>query len=92
MCPCCQDYRDYPGTTAARTHSEGCLWCGARLIRSIQRLSIAKSEASARCKAVLAAWMARGHSEIEIRRLVKLDEAPLQPLPELSDVPRKRGK
>ncbi len=77
-CECCNSYRDWPGTTAARTHSEGCLPCGARLIWAIQRLPIAKSEASARCKVVLAAWMARGHSEAEIRRLAKLPEAPLE--------------
>ena len=77
-CECCNNYRTWPGTTAARTHSEGCLPCGARLIWAIQRLPIAKSAASARCKAVLAAWMARGHSEAEIRRLAKLPEAPLE--------------
>ena len=54
---------------------------------AIQRLPIAKSAASDRCKAVLAAWMARGHSEAEIRRLVKLDEVPLEPLPELVAAP-----
>lgn len=88
-CPCCQNARDWPGTTAARTFSHGCLYCGARLIWSIQRLPIARSEASARCKAMLGYWVGDGFSEAEIRRLAKLPEAPLEPLAKVSDKGRR---
>lgn len=91
-CPCCKDFLDLPGTVRARTHSEGCVWCGARLIWSIQRLPIAKSEASARCKAVLGWWMARGHPEAEIRRLAKLEEAPVEDQKALTRIPTRKTK
>ena len=87
MCPCCEDARKWPGTVAARTFSEGCQHCGARLIWSIQRLAIAKSEASARCKAALAVWMGKGFPEAELRRLAKMSDPPLEPI-----APAKRGR
>jgi hypothetical protein len=87
MCECCNDARTWPGTVAARQFSEGCPHCGARLIWSIQRLPIAKSDASRRCKAMLVVWVANGFPEAEIRRLAKLADMPLAPLVQL----RKRG-
>lgn len=89
MCSCCEIARLVP---TYPVHCPSCAPCGGRLIRAIQRLPIAKSEAAARCRAMLAVWVAHGHAEIEIRRLAKLADAPLAPLaPVLSEPPRKRG-
>jgi hypothetical protein len=87
-CQCCSDFREWPGTVAARRHSEGCLYCGARAIWRIQRMQIARSIAADRCRGVLAAWMKKGFAEAELRRLAKLPEPPLAP--ELE--PAQRGK
>lgn len=48
-----------------------CIFCGARLIQVLGWLPIAASACTARRRVVLADWMAYGHSEAEIRRLVK---------------------
>lgn len=78
-CECCDNARVGP---MYAVHSPSCLPCGARLIQNLMRLPIARSEASARARAMLKVWVDWGHSEIEIRRLVKLKEAPLaQPAP-----------
>ena len=61
-------------------HDPACLWCGARLIQKIGRLQLSASESTARKRAVLADWTAYGHSEIQIRRLVKAKELALAPL------------
>jgi len=84
-CECCQSARTNPQYSV---HCPSCLPCGARLIQNIQRLPIARSIASARCKTVLADWVAHGHSEIEIRRIAKADAVPLQP----EVIPRKKGR
>jgi hypothetical protein len=60
-------------------HCPTCLWCGARLIARIQALQRPRSEITARCRKVLADWMAMGHDETELRRLAKTP-TPLQPL------------
>ena len=48
-----------------------CIYCGARLIQMLGRLQIPASECSARRRAVLSDWVKYGHSETEIRDLVK---------------------
>ena len=48
-----------------------CIYCGARLIQMIGTLPIAVSAASERRKVALSDWVKYGHSEAEIRRLVK---------------------
>lgn len=47
-----------------------CLWCGARLIQRIGALNRPRQELTERRRKVLADWVAMGHSEAEIRRLV----------------------
>lgn len=89
ICPCCKDFREWPGTVAAQQHSEGCLYCGSRAIWRIQRMAIARSVAAARCRGVLAVWMKKGFPEAELRRLAKLPDPPLAP--ESSPAPRGRG-
>lgn len=67
-CECCNIARDFP---QYRMFTPKCIYCGARLIQMLGRLPIAASECSARRKAVLSDWVKYGHSEAEIRRLVK---------------------
>ena len=53
-------------------HNPACLHCGARLIQRLGKLRTPTSEQiTARRKAVLADWIAHGHSELQIRALVK---------------------
>lgn len=70
-------------------YTPACLYCGARLIQSLGRHRRPREEIADRRRAVLSDWMAHGHSEIELRRLAKLDALPLAPA--LLDEPRKRG-
>lgn len=51
--------------------SPACIFCGARLIQRIGKLHIAQSECVARRRAVLKDWVDWGHSEAQIRELVK---------------------
>lgn len=48
-----------------------CIYCGARLIQRLGQLSRPPSEITARRRAVLADWMAHGHSEQALRQLAK---------------------
>lgn len=66
-CPNCKTAKDFP---AYRLFSPACMYCGARLIQSLSRLTISASECKARRQAVLADWVAHGHSEQAIRSLV----------------------
>ena len=68
MCTCCMTAR---GFSEYRFYSPACVHCGARLIQRIGMRPISTSECTARRKAVLADWVAWGHPEAEIRRLVK---------------------
>lgn len=78
VCDCCQQSRI---TVGAYKHFDPlCLWCGSRLIQSIQRLRIPPPEKVSRCRAVLARWMAHGHSEKELRRLALVPTPPYQPV------------
>jgi len=53
-------------------HNPACIFCGARLIQRLGKLRTPSSEQiTARRKAVLAEWMAHGHSETQLRALVK---------------------
>ena len=53
-------------------HNPACLHCGARLIQRLGKVRTPTSEQiTARRKVVLADWIAHGHSEQELRALVK---------------------
>lgn len=69
-CPCCQAARE-TDLLATLYNSRQCKYCAARLIKRISQLPIAKSEATARMRAVLTDAVTYGHSETEIRALVK---------------------
>ena len=86
VCDCCEKARSAP---LYAVHCPRCLHCGARLIRNILRLPIARSEAKERAKAMLKVWTDAGHSETEIRRLLKLEAVPLAP--ESLAAPKKNG-
>jgi hypothetical protein len=77
MCACCQNARISPGYAV---HCPTCAYCGARLIQNIQCLPINRESKVARCRQVLSDWIKHGHSEAEIRRMAKLDAAPLEPM------------
>lgn len=74
-CTNCITARDF---AAYRMYSPACIYCGARLIQRLALRDISNAECTSRRKAVLADWVAWGHSEAEIRRLVKGEPA-LQP-------------
>ena len=67
-CANCTVVRDF---AAYRMYNTGCIHCGARLIQHLGLRDISPSECTRRRKAVLADWVAWGHNEAEIRRLVK---------------------
>ena len=59
----------------------GCKYCAARLIQSLDKLRSPTSQGiRARQHAVLADAVAAGHSETEIRELVKVKEMALAPV------------
>jgi hypothetical protein len=91
-CTDCQAARETMGLW--RMYNPACLWCGARLIQKIGRLSIPQSEATARRKVVLADWIKQGHSEQELRDLAKgpmafepVSTSPSPALPSVKDAP-----
>ena len=59
-------------------HCPTCLWCGARLLKTIGRMQITADQSVARRRKVLADWVAHGHSEQDLRRLAK-GPTPLAP-------------
>ena len=67
-CANCQVARDF---AAYRMFCPSCIHCGARLIQRLALRDISNAECTSRRKAVLADWVAWGHSEAEIRQLVK---------------------
>lgn len=67
-CECCERARKFSGFNR---FSPACLHCGARIIQHLGTLQIGRTECSQRRRAALANWLAWGHSEAEIRRLVK---------------------
>lgn len=67
-CPCCHTAKSFPGY---RMFNPACLHCGARIIQSLGALAIGPSERRTRRQAVLAEWVAHGHSETQIRELAK---------------------
>lgn len=71
-----------------RMHCPSCIFCGARLIQSIQRLDRPREEIRDRCRAVLSDWIAMGHDEQALRALAK---GPRALEPESSDGRGKRG-
>lgn len=48
-----------------------CLHCGARYIQWLGRQRLPSAVVTARRREVLAAWLAHGHDEAEIRELIK---------------------
>ena len=76
-CTSCQASRETNGLW--HTFDPACAFCGARLIQKIGRLQLSATESTARKRAVLADWMALGHSELQIRALAKLKELALAP-------------
>lgn len=77
-CTSCQASRETNGLW--NTFDPACLHCGARLIQKIGRLQLGVTESTARKRAVLATWMALGHSEAQIRELAKCKELALAPV------------
>lgn len=69
MCECCQAARETTGHW--RYFDLSCVHCGARLIQKLGRLSVTQAEITQRRRAVLADWTKYGHSEQEIRELVR---------------------
>lgn len=67
-CSCCKTAREF---LAYPMFDPACLHCGARLIQTLGQLPRPRQEIVTRRQAVLADWVAHGHSEAEIRRLVK---------------------
>lgn len=74
-CECCTASKETPDHL---WYDPACIWCGARLIQRIKARPGAREELTRRMRAVLADWVALGHSEAEIRRLVA-GPVPLQP-------------
>lgn len=70
-CQPCQPCQASSATPIYARHSLGCVYCGARSIQRIQRFQIPQEQKVARCRSALAAWVAQGHAEAEIRRLAK---------------------
>lgn len=68
ICECCSIARSNP---QYRMFTPKCMHCGARLIQMIGRLQIPASDCSERRRVVLSDWVRYGHSETEIRKLVK---------------------
>jgi hypothetical protein len=90
MCPDCKEATEHP---SHRQYCPKCIFCGARLIKRIGAIFNGdRAMQQARMRQVLADWVAIGHSEAEIRRLVK--EGPLhEPLPVVEEKPKsKKGK
>lgn len=69
MCPNCKAASEHPSHTI---YCPTCIYCGARLIKRISNLLHGdKKMLQARMRKVLKDWKEYGHSEDEIRRLVK---------------------
>ncbi len=67
-CSQCHTATSFP---TYRWFNPACLHCGARLIQHLGQLPIAASECKARRQKVLKDWLSYGHSEAELRALVK---------------------
>lgn len=67
-CKPCQIAREFP---EYRMFNPACLYCGARLIQRHGAKRISPQEVTALRKATLADWLQHGHSEAQIRALVK---------------------
>jgi len=85
-CECCERARSF---LDYRMFSPACLHCGARIIQLLGRMPIAQSECTRRRRENLADWVAWGHSEAEIRRLVK---GPLAIAPEPEQPKKAKGR
>ena len=88
MCDECQILREHyprdPEVRLARVRlfSPGCIYCGARYIQWIQRMSGRPAEARKReCRRVLERWKAHGHDEAELRALAQSPTWAVAPAP-----------
>lgn len=68
-CECCEAARITTGHW--RYYELSCAYCAARLIQRIGRLDVMPAEIKQRRKAVLEDWCKYGHSESQIRELVR---------------------
>ena len=68
MCSNCDIARTYP---EYQLFDPACLWCGVRIIQRATSFQLAASVVSARRTENLRIWVEQGHSEAEIRALVK---------------------
>ena len=81
MCPNCQYARETNGL-CNQYNSPQCLFCSARLIQWLGKLkTVTVDVITARRLVVLSDAVAYGHLEAEIRRLAKIKEPALEPLP-----------
>jgi len=62
-----------------RYNTPQCIHCTARLIKLIGHYPVTKDEITARRRVVLADATAYGHSEVEIRKMVKAAGMPVEP-------------
>ena len=67
-CECCDLARDNPHYLV---YSEGCTHCCARLLINLERYRLTPEALRKRRQDNVAAWVRRGASEIEIRRMFK---------------------
>lgn len=68
MCKNCNVAKGFAGY---RLFNPACLHCGARLIQHLGTLPIPTADCVRRRRAVLADWMAHGHTEADLRALAK---------------------
>ena len=85
-CSDCDISREHPGYSF---YTPACAFCGARLIKRIQALAKPAVEKSERCKKVLADWLSYGHSELQIRAMVKSKEMPFAEIEKQIEVKKK---
>lgn len=89
-CDCCQKDRAFPPFLR---FDPACLWCGARYIKRVRALKTwPKQDRTDWASQVLADWLALGHSEAEIRRLVAETEVPREPINVVPEVQPKAPK
>jgi hypothetical protein len=85
-CSDCDIAREHPGYSF---YTPACAFCGARLIKRIQALAKPTDEKSERCKKVLLDWVSYGHSELQIRAMVKSKVTPLAEIEKPTEVKKK---
>lgn len=79
----CEDCRRATAGPGWRLYDPACLWCGARLIQSIQNLKgrVSPVRIEQRVKHVLLGWTHYGHNSQELLAMANEPNLPLQPWP-----------